>query len=202
MRWLSDHAAQVRIPSIVVCHLWKKLYLCSPSMTCMVLKKAQHTWNTKSQTGEECLAWAVWLRELLGDFIELFSSVETSLALWSCSPVLSPINCGMPLVEKSILVFSIHDKYVQICMALKEAQHGRNTKSQPGGQPCAVWLRELLVDFIEICSSVETSLALCLWSCNPGSNHINRGMPLVEKSTLVFANHDKYITIWVIYFTC
>ncbi len=41
--------------------------------------------------------------ELLGDLIELYSSVETLLALWSGTPVLNPINYGMLLVEKSIL---------------------------------------------------------------------------------------------------
>ncbi len=32
-RWLSDHAVQARIPSTVVCHLWKNLPQCSPLMT-------------------------------------------------------------------------------------------------------------------------------------------------------------------------
>ncbi len=31
----------------------------------------------------------------------------------------NPIYCSMPLVEKSILVFGIHGKYIQICVKLK-----------------------------------------------------------------------------------
>ncbi len=52
------------------------------------------------------------LYDLLGDFIEFYSSVETSLAIWSCSPGSNPINCGMPPVEKSTLVVAIHEKFI------------------------------------------------------------------------------------------
>ncbi len=38
---------------------------------------------------------------ILSDFIELYSSVETSLVLLSYSPGSNPIYCGMLLVEKS-----------------------------------------------------------------------------------------------------
>ncbi len=42
----------------------------------------------------------------------LHSSVETSLSFWSCSPGPNPIFFGMLLVDKSILVFTIYEKYV------------------------------------------------------------------------------------------
>ncbi len=58
------------------------------------------------------LGFMAWLEEFLGDFIELCSSVETSLALWSYSPGWNPIYFGMHLVEESILVFAIHEEYV------------------------------------------------------------------------------------------
>ncbi len=35
---------------------------------------------------------------------ELDSSMETLLALSSCSPGLNPIYCGMPLVENFVLI--------------------------------------------------------------------------------------------------
>ncbi len=38
--------------------------------------------------------------ELLGDFIELYASVEAPFTLWSCSPGPNPVYCSMPLVEK------------------------------------------------------------------------------------------------------
>ncbi len=147
---------------------------------CMMLKKAQHSRNMKSQKGGDL--GAVWLGELFGDFIELYILVETLLDLWSCSQGSNPSYCGMPLVGKSILVFVIHDKYINICMVLKKAQHSRNMKSQKGGELGAVWLGELLGDFIELYILVETSLAL--WSCSQGSNPTYWGMPLVENLSL------------------
>ncbi len=48
-----------------------------------------------------------WLYDvLLEDFIWLFSSAETFLALCSCSPGPNLIYFSMPHVEKSILVFA------------------------------------------------------------------------------------------------
>ncbi len=71
---------------------------------CIVLKKTQHSQNTGQTLGEP---WAVRLRELLSDFIEFFSSVQTSLALRSCSSDSNPIYYGMPLWEN--FSFKVHD---------------------------------------------------------------------------------------------
>ncbi len=61
--------------------------------------------------------------KLLGNFIELYSSVKTLLALWSCSPGSNPIiryaTCG-----KSILVFAIHEKYTNMYGVKREESLG------------------------------------------------------------------------------
>ncbi len=124
--------------------------------------------------------WAVCLGEWPSDFIEVYCSVWVLLVLWSRSPGLNFIHCGMPLVEKSSLVFAINDKYIQVCMVLKKAQHSRNKKmSNAGGEWRAARLVELLGDFMGLLTSVGTSLVL--WPCSLGSNLIYCRMPSVEK---------------------
>ncbi len=49
--------------------------------------------------------------------------------LESYSAISLSIYCGLPLVEKSILGLVMRNKYIQICMVLKKAQHSRNKKN-------------------------------------------------------------------------
>ncbi len=62
-------------------------------------------------------------------------------------------------------------KYIQICMVLNKAQHSQNTKLQTGEEPWAIWLGELLSDFIELYTRSITqwnATLFALWSYSPG----------------------------------
>ncbi len=129
---------------------------------CIVLKKTQHSRNTNSQTGVT--------RRVTRRF---------HWALWLCGNVIGSLlmHCRFEfyllryaICGKSILVFAIH-----------KAQHCRKTENivKTGGEPWAMTCR------------VSLRFHWSLWSWRRGSNPIYCGMPLVEKSILVFANHDK-----------
>ncbi len=96
--------------------------------------------------------------------------VECSIASFTICPI------------KAMLVFAIHDKYIPICMVLRRPSIA---ESQTGGEPKAVWLRELLGDFNKLYSSVGTSLALlsCTMQSRFESHLFWYSKPLGENSS-------------------
>ncbi len=120
LRWLSGHAiqAQTQLLWYPRCEKSTPVFAIRNNYVYkyMLLKKRINIAETQKKVKREDSLGAVRLGELLGDFIELYSSAETSLALWPCSPGSNPIECDIALVDKSILVFAIHDEYIQICI--------------------------------------------------------------------------------------
>ncbi len=107
---------------------------------CMVVEKAQLKRNTKNQTGGE--PWTVWLGELLSDFIELYSLLKTSLALWSWTQSRFEFHLLWYATRRKIYpIVCVSWKIctVRIRMVLKKAQQRRNRKKL-GGELLAVWV--------------------------------------------------------------
>ncbi len=152
----------------------------------------------KIQTGGR--PWAVWPGESLGDFIELYSSVETSLALLSCSPGSNPIYCGIPLVEKSFFLFTIHANYFEYLWCWRRLNiHETEKLTQKREESLGLYVLESY-SAISLSSIAQWKLCWCSGHTGQGSSPIHYCMPLSERS--LFTHFSPFMTNIFEYLWC
>ncbi len=113
----SDHAVQVRIPSILVSHLLKYLSWCLSFISYIyimtLIEEGLTQPKRKSQAEEE--SEAVWIGESFDGFIELYSSVEALFALQVRVPCSLVVGHEVQVPIPSVVVWKNRWKNLSQC---------------------------------------------------------------------------------------